>query len=330
MGLEGWEGAWRLGSGCGALLPPLWLTLSLVSSVTTGLPGLAPAPALRTLDLCSRHPCPVVCCSSPSPSPITDPSLGPSFHPGHGLSPSPSPSTNRSGMAALEPGFGWRVFYVSPEKGPAVSLVAGCGVWSPGAQNEALEKAWGFPLRRPRDRWRSPRVWGGGGPRDSWAGGSRASSQSVPGSLHRLQPDGPATRHQHQSQVLGPVSQWHWLLQASKELGPYGQPRGPLSWGPGQRQEQPRPWSPWPRPPRGPPAWPEPCSAHSGPGPARYLPSPLPRSVQPSKAHFSPSPEYLGTDMSLHRPSLSLAKSQASGRPGALRRSPHLVLAALL
>lgn len=69
--------------------------------VTTGLPGLAPAPALRTLDLCSRHPCPVVCCSSPSPSPITDPSLGPSFHPGHGLSPSPSPSTNRSGSSQM-------------------------------------------------------------------------------------------------------------------------------------------------------------------------------------------------------------------------------------
>ncbi|XP_057408909.1 myelin regulatory factor isoform X8 [Balaenoptera acutorostrata] len=69
--------------------------------VTTGPTSSAPAAALRTLDLCSSRPCPVVCCSSPSPSPTTDPSLGPSFNPGHGLSPSPSPSTNRSGPSQM-------------------------------------------------------------------------------------------------------------------------------------------------------------------------------------------------------------------------------------
>lgn len=67
--------------------------------VTTGLISLAPGPAIRALDLCSSHPCPVVCCSSPTPSPATDPSLGPSFNPSHGLS--PSPSTNRSGPSQM-------------------------------------------------------------------------------------------------------------------------------------------------------------------------------------------------------------------------------------
>ncbi|XP_066893553.1 myelin regulatory factor isoform X1 [Kogia breviceps] len=69
--------------------------------VTAGPTGPAPAPALRTLDLCSGRPCPVVCCSSPSPTP--DPSLGPSFNPGHGLSPSPGPSTGRSGPSQTAP-----------------------------------------------------------------------------------------------------------------------------------------------------------------------------------------------------------------------------------
>ncbi|MBV99930.1 Myelin regulatory factor, partial [Eschrichtius robustus] len=69
--------------------------------VTTGPTSSAPAAALRTLDLCSSRPCPVVCCSSPSPSPTTDPSLGPSFNPGHGLSPSPGPSTNHSGPSQM-------------------------------------------------------------------------------------------------------------------------------------------------------------------------------------------------------------------------------------
>ncbi|XP_066216853.1 myelin regulatory factor isoform X6 [Saccopteryx leptura] len=80
------------------------------SPVTTGLPGAQPSlllvttsltssasgPAVRTLDLCSSRPCPVVCCSSPTPSPTTDPSLHPSSNPNHGLSPSPSPPTNHS------------------------------------------------------------------------------------------------------------------------------------------------------------------------------------------------------------------------------------------
>uniref|UniRef100_H0X3G0 Myelin regulatory factor n=1 Tax=Otolemur garnettii TaxID=30611 RepID=H0X3G0_OTOGA len=62
--------------------------------VTTSLTSLAPGPAVRTLDLCSSHPCPVVCCSSPTSSPATAPS--PSLNPGRGLSPSPIPITNRS------------------------------------------------------------------------------------------------------------------------------------------------------------------------------------------------------------------------------------------
>ncbi|XP_070283307.1 myelin regulatory factor isoform X3 [Myotis yumanensis] len=90
------------------------------SPVTTGLPGTrpsvllvtpgltrsAPGPAIRTLDLCSSHPCPVVCCPSPTPGPATHPSLGPSFDPSHGRSPSPSPSANHSdpSQMALLPG----------------------------------------------------------------------------------------------------------------------------------------------------------------------------------------------------------------------------------
>uniref|UniRef100_A0A2I3HLL2 Myelin regulatory factor n=1 Tax=Nomascus leucogenys TaxID=61853 RepID=A0A2I3HLL2_NOMLE len=85
------------------------------SPVTTGLPGIqpslllvttsltssAPGSAVRALDLCSSHPCPVICCSSPTTNPTTGPSLGPSFNPGHVLSPSPSPSTNRSGPSQM-------------------------------------------------------------------------------------------------------------------------------------------------------------------------------------------------------------------------------------
>ncbi|XP_054380226.1 myelin regulatory factor isoform X4 [Pongo abelii] len=85
------------------------------SPVTTGLPGIqpslllvttsltssAPGSAVRTLDMCSSHPCPVICCSSPTTNPTTGPSLGPSFNPGHVLSPSPSPSTNRSGPSQM-------------------------------------------------------------------------------------------------------------------------------------------------------------------------------------------------------------------------------------
>ncbi|KAM5225634.1 myelin regulatory factor isoform 9-T9 [Hipposideros larvatus] len=67
--------------------------------VTTGLISLAPGPAIRALDLCPSHPCPVVCCSSPTPSPATDLSLGPSFNPSRGLS--PSPSTNRPGPSQM-------------------------------------------------------------------------------------------------------------------------------------------------------------------------------------------------------------------------------------
>lgn len=95
---------------------PLWLTQPLASSVTTGLTSLVPGPVIRALDLCSSHPCPVVCCSSPTPGPTIDPSLGPSFKPSHGLS--PSPSTNRSGMAISGPGFGSGVFIRVQRKAP--------------------------------------------------------------------------------------------------------------------------------------------------------------------------------------------------------------------
>ncbi|XP_047283485.1 myelin regulatory factor isoform X11 [Homo sapiens] len=69
--------------------------------VTTSLTSSAPGSAVRTLDMCSSHPCPVICCSSPTTNPTTGPSLGPSFNPGHVLSPSPSPSTNRSGPSQM-------------------------------------------------------------------------------------------------------------------------------------------------------------------------------------------------------------------------------------
>ncbi|XP_023509952.1 myelin regulatory factor isoform X13 [Equus przewalskii] len=69
--------------------------------VTAGLVSSAPGPAIRTVDLCFSRPCPVVCCSSSTPSPTPAPSLGPSSNPSHGLSPSPSPSTNRSGPSQM-------------------------------------------------------------------------------------------------------------------------------------------------------------------------------------------------------------------------------------
>uniref|UniRef100_A0A8C2MRR3 Myelin regulatory factor n=1 Tax=Cricetulus griseus TaxID=10029 RepID=A0A8C2MRR3_CRIGR len=73
------------------------------SSMTTGMPGTQPSlllvtnsasgPALRTLDLCSSQPCPVVCCSTPTS--VTDPHLGPT------AIPAPSPSPDHSGMDIL-------------------------------------------------------------------------------------------------------------------------------------------------------------------------------------------------------------------------------------
>ncbi|XP_069865129.1 myelin regulatory factor isoform X3 [Dipodomys merriami] len=69
--------------------------------VTTSPTSSAPSPPLRTLDLCSSHPCPIVCCSAPTPSPASEPSLGPSFN----LLPSasPSPATNHSGSSQMAP-----------------------------------------------------------------------------------------------------------------------------------------------------------------------------------------------------------------------------------
>ncbi|KAM6160059.1 myelin regulatory factor [Erethizon dorsatum] len=71
------------------------------SPVTTGLPGTQPSlppetrspspatpgPAVRALDLCASHPCPVVCCAAPTPSPAS------------ASRPSPSTTTNRSGLS---------------------------------------------------------------------------------------------------------------------------------------------------------------------------------------------------------------------------------------
>ncbi|XP_036060972.1 myelin regulatory factor isoform X2 [Onychomys torridus] len=81
------------------------------SSMTTSMPSTQPSlllvtssasgPALRTLDLCSSQPCPVVCCSIPTSSPVADPSLGPTATPAP--SPSPSPSPNHSGPSQMAP-----------------------------------------------------------------------------------------------------------------------------------------------------------------------------------------------------------------------------------
>ncbi|XP_052617661.1 myelin regulatory factor isoform X2 [Peromyscus californicus insignis] len=83
------------------------------SSVTTGMPSTQPSlllvtnsasgPALRTLDLCSSQPCPVICCSIPTSSPVTDPSLGPMATPAPSPRPSPSPSPNHSGPSQMAP-----------------------------------------------------------------------------------------------------------------------------------------------------------------------------------------------------------------------------------
>nr|XP_058161307.1 myelin regulatory factor isoform X7 [Dasypus novemcinctus] len=81
--------------------PGLPSTQSSWLLITTSLTGSAPGPAIRTLDLCSRHPCPVVCCFSPTPSPTTGPDLGPSSSPGHALSPRPNPTTSRSGPSQM-------------------------------------------------------------------------------------------------------------------------------------------------------------------------------------------------------------------------------------
>ncbi|KAM9220554.1 myelin regulatory factor isoform 2-T2 [Dugong dugon] len=74
-------------------------TRSSLQLVTAGLPSLASGTAIRILDLCSSQPCPVVCCSSLTPSPATSPSLGSTFSPSRGLR--PSPTTNRSGSSQM-------------------------------------------------------------------------------------------------------------------------------------------------------------------------------------------------------------------------------------
>ncbi|KAM7086413.1 myelin regulatory factor isoform 6-T6 [Molossus nigricans] len=71
--------------------------------VTTSLTSSAPGQAIRTLDLCSSHPCPVVCCSLPAPSPSTDPRPGPSFTPSRGLSSNPSTNHSDPSQTALLP-----------------------------------------------------------------------------------------------------------------------------------------------------------------------------------------------------------------------------------
>ncbi|EGW14406.1 Myelin gene regulatory factor [Cricetulus griseus] len=83
------------------------------SSMTTGMPGTQPSlllvtnsasgPALRTLDLCSSQPCPVVCCSTPTSSAVTDPHLGPTAIPAPSPRPSPRPSPDHSGPSQMAP-----------------------------------------------------------------------------------------------------------------------------------------------------------------------------------------------------------------------------------
>ncbi|EHB02068.1 Myelin gene regulatory factor [Heterocephalus glaber] len=53
--------------------------------VTPSPSPVAPVPAVRALDLCSSHPCPVICCTTPSPRP------------------SPSPATSHSGPSQVAP-----------------------------------------------------------------------------------------------------------------------------------------------------------------------------------------------------------------------------------
>lgn len=112
--LGGWSGAGGWGWGSRV---PLLLTELLASSVTNSASG----PALRVLDLCSRQPCPTVCCSAPISSPATDPSPSPTLTPSPSPSPSPSPNPKHSGMDILGVGPGLaRVFGVNlyPGKGP--------------------------------------------------------------------------------------------------------------------------------------------------------------------------------------------------------------------
>ncbi|XP_076972132.1 myelin regulatory factor [Tamandua tetradactyla] len=92
-------GTTQLRQALGTTGPPS--TRSSLLLITASLASSAPGPALRTLDLCSSQPCPVVCCFSPAPSPTTDSNLGPSLSASRGLSPSPSPTSNRSGPSQM-------------------------------------------------------------------------------------------------------------------------------------------------------------------------------------------------------------------------------------
>lgn len=107
--------------------------------VTTSLSSSGPGPAvLRTLDLCSSHPCPVICCSKASPSP-TEPSSSPQS--------ASSPSTNHSvpSQAALLPvnnirakSWGLLANGISHSKFPkSLEPVASPAFPFPGGQNKA-------------------------------------------------------------------------------------------------------------------------------------------------------------------------------------------------
>lgn len=89
-------------------------------------------------------------------------------------------------------------------------------------------------------------------------------------SVHSPQPGGLTACQQHQSQVLGPLSQWHQPLQVPKEPGTCGQPCLPLPWGAEQSQERPQSRCPWTYPKRGPPA--QPRSAYPSWTFTRYQP----------------------------------------------------------
>lgn len=173
----GW-GRWL----CVGLQCPPPAHTALVSSVTSSASG----PALRTLDLCSSQPCPIVCCSAPTSSPVTDPSVDPTATPAP--SPRPSPRPNHSGMGVLGAGPGLAGLFgiICIQRKAPRGKVGGI----PG-----LKVGGGHPHGNQKTQEGSQKLRTGG----NWF----PFSQLILASVYRPQPDGPAASHQHQSQILG-------------------------------------------------------------------------------------------------------------------------------